>query len=219
MNKLISILLLCLFCSCGNCHIPSKDTEPDSTSASETVKKQWAYMPYDTVFVPDTTINNILFLNNETSIIRNIGNTESLMISDEDYFPYVYFVSKDETQYIKMTIFAGSSLNSFDVFEIGYVRDIQYKIPNKSNFENFYTESGIHLGMHKEEVRKIKGSRFVETKSDGFSIMRYQISEGEKFDGENYKSRFLERNGVGYSASYYFKNNKLVKFSYGFEYP
>jgi hypothetical protein len=221
-NVLLSVFL---FYNCGYSSETDKvdntllfnDTRNNTYAVTE--NKQWDYMQNDPIFVPDTTINRLLFLNNNTSIIKNLCDMKNLMIYDVDYFPYVYFVNRNKNQYIKMTIFAGGSFNTFDVFEIGYLSFIKNDIQNNSDFEYFYTESGICLGMTKAEVKKIKGNSFIETTSNGMTVITYRISENSDFDGENFTSKFLERNGIGYKAIYYFTNNKLVKFEYGFEYP
>jgi hypothetical protein len=219
MYKIIILFVSLIICSDCSSSGTAKTNEDFSNDILNKIK-QWNYMSNDTVFVPDTTINNLLFLNNDMSIINNIGDTKDLMVNEKDYFPYVYFVNKNGNQYIKMTIFAGGSLNSFDIFEIGYVTPfLKNEILNKSHFENFSSESGIHLGMNELELKRIKGNNFTKTQSNGMNVLNYQISEGENFDGENFTSKFLERNGIGYTAFYFFKNDKLVKFSYGFEYP
>ena len=78
----------------------------------------------------------------------------------------------------------------------------------KSDFENFYTESGIKLGVTKEALIKIKGKHYQSENQDNFEILKYSL----------YCDEFGE-DWACYTASYWFKNNKLVKFSYGFGYP
>ena len=217
--KIILLISLFVFSNCGFSNNSKESAQINNTLYTKIVKnKPWAYMQNDTVFIPDTTINKLLLLNNDISVINHIGDTDDLLVHGKDYFPYVYFVNKSGKQYIKMTIFAGGWSNSFDIFEIGNVSFIKNEVLNKSDFEDFYTESGIHLGMSQAEVKKIKGNHFVETIQKEMNIITYRISENSDFDGDNFTSKFLERNGTAYRAEYYFKNNILVKFSYGFEY-
>ena len=168
--------------------------------------------------IPDSTINNQIIIMNDLSVLKTFGYIWNLVLRDPHR---IYFVNKSGTEYLKMTFHSGNSENQFSEFEIGDISLIPENEPiNKSNFEGFYTESGIRLGITKNELIKIKGKNFIAIKNEhNLEGIRYNLESD--YDGYDYifKYEFLERYGYpSYYAFYWFKNNKLVKFEFGFEY-
>jgi hypothetical protein len=164
------------------------------------------------IFEPDTTINNVILLENDVSISKTFGDLMKSLTGYE--LPYVYFSNTLQTQYLKLTFFNGNKRNCFSRFEIGYIADLQnVRVKNSSNFDKFYSETGIVLGMQKSELLEKKGEKYVKTSQNGVILLTYSIDD---FD----KSQFLKRYNMPlYTAEYWFKDNVLIKFAYGFEYP
>ncbi|MDR0828750.1 MAG: hypothetical protein LBN95_01370 [Prevotellaceae bacterium] len=164
------------------------------------------------IFEPDTTVNNVILLENDVSISKTFGDLMKSLTGSE--LPSVYFSNTLKTQYLKLTFFNGNKRNCFSRFEIGYIANLQnVRVENSSNFDKFYSENGIVLGMQKSELLEKKGENYVKTSQNGIILLTYSIDD---FD----KSQFLKRYNMPlYTAEYWFKDNVLIKFAYGFEYP
>ena len=173
-------------------------------------------------FVPDTSVNKILFLHNSSSTMDMFGDISALLQRQGDDFPNVCFVNSDGKEFLRLFLYPGSSSNTISFIEIGFSDHLNKTVPkNKSTYQHFFNESGILLGMSEENVKNIKGYVYFDASFDKFKVLTYIIKE-PPYSVENgiFISKFLEiYNMPNYNASYWFKNNKLVKFSYGFGYP
>jgi hypothetical protein len=157
-------------------------------------------------FRPDSTINNKLYLLDGLSIENELGDLMAQLNEDAD-LPDTYLLSTDGKQYLRLVFFPGSSNNEFATYEVGY-STIKLKNKRKISFKSFQTEKGIRLGLSK--------SKFL-------SIMKNHV----KKKGNTYLLRITKSNDPFlkkydmpiYEAKYFFKNNVLVKFYFGFEYP
>jgi hypothetical protein len=225
MNRVIICLLsLIVFSNCSFSN-NSRESKENNQINNDTIRVNVANINIDsikhkniwitnigfqidtTLFIPDTSVNKVLFLFDYLSTEKIFGDIDKLVIRhhETDDFPDIYFLSSNQKEYLKMVLYPGSSKNEFSKFEIGYSSLLSNNvITNKSSFENFYTESGIRLGITKEELIKIKGEHYQKDNE----IIKYFLYDNE-----------LGEDWACYTAFYYFKNNKLVKFSYGFEYP
>ena len=210
----------------SSCNDTGSTDRVDSTIITSRLKtidlklQQVEYSIYNT-FVPDTSVNNILFLTNSNSTIDMFGDIMSLLQRQDDDFPNVCFVNSDGKEYLRLTLHPGSSFNQISFIEIGFSDHLNNTVPkNKSTYKHFFTESGILLGMSEEKVKSIKGyDVYFRTSFDNFKVLTYIIEE-PFVEQRIFISKFLEiYNTPNYNASYWFKNNKLVKFSYGFAYP
>lgn len=167
--------------------------------------------------VPDTTINNKLFMKNYESTSKFYPKDLNLSIIDNGTreSPFVVFSDKSKTQYLLAYQYEGGTKNSFDSFEIGYFVDDQRlsKVLASNIDENFKTESNLTLGISLEELVKIKGDGYTTKKEKNVSILTYRI--------DNYnESLFLKRYDMpGYFMEFTLKNNKVTKILFGFDYP
>jgi len=74
-------------------------------------------------------------------------------------------------------------------------------------FEYFFTSDKIKLGITKNNLIAIKGNNYKIKKKNYNEILEYRI--------EN--NKFISRYNMPiYIATYYFNNNKLIKFRFGF---
>lgn len=162
---------------------------------------------------PDISINKEVFLRNPISVENVFGNISLLMNQDKN-FPYVYFINRTKKQYLKMVFFPGDVKNSISQFEVGYVLNLENEKLNHISFgDTFVTESGIFLGLSKEEVLRIKGIPSEKIQLDDTLIIKYII--------DNYNtSDFLKKHNMPiYFAEYWIVEDKVIKFKFGFEYP
>ena len=118
----------------------------------------------------------------------------------------LFLLMKIKLKSVKLCLFYGTKRNEFYQAEISPYD--KKTISNPTKYKNFFTESGIKLGISKKDLIKIKGNNFVETNH----VLRYEISDYEK-------SHFLEKYNLPiYFAEYTFDQDKLCKIDFGFEY-
>lgn len=166
--------------------------------------------------VPDTTINGKLFLENYDSLSKFYLDYKSILTTDKiRESPVVIFNNRSKTQYLLAYHYEGGTKNSFDCFEIGYFVDdekLNKIIPYKID-EEFNTESNLGLGISFEKLVKIKGDNYKTQTINGEKVITYRI--------DNYDSSpFLKRyNMPGYFMEFKFKENKVIKITFGFDYP
>ncbi|SHM44385.1 hypothetical protein SAMN05444484_10653 [Flavobacterium chilense] len=166
---------------------------------------------------PDSTINNLLFLENSESLKRFYSKDK--MISTIEKLresPIAVFSNNDKSQYLLAYHYEGNPKDQFSCFEIGYfendkklMQNLNYSIDNKI----FETESKIGLGISLEKLIKIKGDSYVTKQDKDQLIITYRI--------DNYdKSSFLKRyNMPGYFMEFTLKDNMVIKILFGFDYP
>ena len=158
-------------------------------------------------YKPDIEVNNVI-LGDQESVINKFGTLRDKIIEKEE-LPHVSFLNKDKTQKLKMVLFPGSGQNDVYQFCVEYVqKNSNGKILVLDDNE-FYTESGIKLGIMEEELIRIKGTPYRNNNDEiEYRILNYETS------------CFLRKyNLPEYFAIYTFKNNKLIKFHFGFTYP
>lgn len=167
--------------------------------------------------VPDTIINNKLFLENYESLPKFYSDYKNIQSIDRiRQSPVVIFNNKSKTQYLLAYHYEGASKNSFSCLEIGYLVD-DNKVNNKLAYtiddDEFKTESDIGLGISFDKLIKIKGDNYTTQKKNEEIIITYRI--------DNYDSSpFLQRyNMPSYFMAFRVKADKVVKITFGFDYP
>jgi hypothetical protein len=163
-------------------------------------------------FIPDTTVNNILHLNNFESSVRFLSSINELTpIEKERESPILLLTDRTHSKYLLLYQFEGATLSSFSKFEI--INATSYfpeSNPTETIYEDFVTESGLKLNMSMEEVIVMKGNNFVR---DNNSRIIYRVDA-------DIESNFLKRyNMPGYSMECDFKEGRLYKLVFGFDYP
>jgi hypothetical protein len=168
--------------------------------------------------MPDTTINNKLFIQNYNSVTNFYSGDSNFVVIDNGTreTPIVIFSNKDKTQYLLAYQYEGSIKNAFDCFEIGYFKNDKKLSQNYSyNVDDkiFETESKLSLGISLDKLIEIKGDGNITKKDKDKLIVNYRI--------DNYdKSVFLKRyNMPGYFIEFTLKDNIVTKILFGFDYP
>jgi len=167
--------------------------------------------------VPDSTINSKLHLENQESVSRIYDKNKPLTLVERfRESPVVVFLNRSKREYLLAYQYEGNTENTFSSFEIGYVKDEKNLTKVKSTQTNeidFKTESGLHLGMYLENLKKIKGNDFEIITLENFVIVKYKIDNFET-------SPFLTKyNMPGYFIEAHSKNNVISKLKFGFDYP
>ena len=128
---------------------------------------------YKDNIVPDISINDIK-LSDTTAVVLGYSDLKYNVIEGKEALPYAIFTNENKTEILKLYLFYGAKRNEFYQAEISPYD--KKTIPNPTKYANFFTESGIKLGISKKDLIKIKGNIFVETNH----VLRYEISDYEK---------------------------------------
>lgn len=169
-------------------------------------------------FMPDTTINGKLVLENPQSVKAFLSDSQAPGICENRVRPYPFslFMNKTETAYLFAYCYEGSLRNEYSAFEIGYVTDIpplegikHYTVSDSL----FTTETGIKLDMDVHELIKIKSNDFQRTgkTEENGSWLVYRIDA---------QSDFCHKYGMtDYVMKVRVSNGKINRIYFGFEYP
>jgi hypothetical protein len=159
-------------------------------------------------FDPEVSVNGV-FLDDDVSVLRSFGDVNGRLNHDET-LPSWAVLNNDRTQELTLIFFPGHVKNRFHQFQIAYAgRDSKL---TSCKVQDFITNSGIKLGMTKDDVIGKKGSSFQGTDQDTY--ITYIIDNIQNSD-------FLKQ----YNMPYYFARyefdefNRLTKIVFGFEYP
>lgn len=198
---LIFLAFLVLAIACGQ-------SNPTENTTTENEKEKVEDM--EMTFSPDSSISSKIYLHNPSSTRENLGDIMSMVDANKD-LPDAFFKSGEE--YLQVIVFPGNETNSISQFVVGYSSNLpKSEKLNPLEITSLQTESGVELGMIKKDLISIKGSSYKEEMVDGQQRLSYEINEST--------SSFLNRyNMPVYIAEYWFKDDKLYKYKFGFEYP
>lgn len=165
----------------------------------------------------DTINQRLVFQDNESSLLFSPILSDKFVVESCPLFkeiePFVLFVNKYKTEYLKAILWEGQSYFDFYEFEIGKLDSnildnigIPYIILLDSSF---YIDSGLKLGCAKHELVALKGGG----KEEGNIIFYCYHIEGFWDDEPGYDS--------SESCDYYlrclFQKNKLISLRFGYE--
>lgn len=159
----------------------------------------------------DISVSNIYLHNSKTS--EEVLGKEIVLNAEAD-LPYVHYYNKDKTQILTLIFHPGNIKNSFSELNVKKSNPEREKdIHTLKNIKYFVTGKNIKLGIKKNELIKILGEEFTSEVKNGVLMIRYKIDDFKN-------SEFLKAYNMPiYYGEYKFKNNKLIEFSFGFEYP
>jgi len=160
----------------------------------------------------DISVNGIYNGDPESST-RVLGKKITLIESRIE-FPHVNVLNKDKTEVLVLIFHPGDIRNSFNEFRVRPVAPgFNEEAFHLEKVDSFKTGKNISLGLNKGKVVSILGYGFQEKVKGNMKILKYVIDNFES-------SSFLKYYNMPiYYGEYEFKNNKLMKFSFGFEYP
>jgi len=205
MKSITSVFLasLVLAVACGQ-------SKPNENATVENEKEKAEDM--EVIFSPDSSISSKIYLHYPSSTTENLGDIMSMVDANKD-LPDAFFKSQSGEEYLQVIVFPGNEANSISQFVVGYPSNLPKSEKLKPlEMTSLQTESGVKLGMRKKDLISIKGSSYKEEMVDGQQRLSYEISKST--------SSFLNRyNMPVYIAEYWFKEDKLYKYKFGFEYP
>ncbi|MCX8481042.1 MAG: hypothetical protein ORN58_03895, partial [Sediminibacterium sp.] len=168
--------------------------------------------------IPDTTVNMKLKLSNLLSLqqfFSGYKDDQNLIIGLRES-PIAIFFNKSKLEYLFAYQYEGSSKNTFDCFEIGYLKN-ESRLNNvnyyNTSIDSFLTESNLGLGITLDKLESIKGTNYIKTNYADLTKIIYRNSD---FDN----TAFLKRYSMpSYFMEFTLKENKVIMLKYGFDYP
>lgn len=157
----------------------------------------------------DTTVNAKLKLLDPASIREIIGDQRKNIIEDQQA-SRVQLTNKTNSEYLILYHLDGANGNSFNEFEVGRLMG-NHNAFKTTMITSFYTESGVHLGMSVDSLMALKGKTFKRTDAKENTTLSYRVT-----DTHALHSILKRYNMPFYEAHYFFKENKLIKFVFGF---
>ena len=152
--------------------------------------------------VKDYSINDTLFIENEPSILKSVGDLKKYYVETYEDGETVYMLNKDRNECLKMIYSPGNSINSFAEFEV-LSNHAPRKLFYQSKFASFATESGVRLGMPDSAFFRIKGKpQNTRKQADGTVVYEYRSADD-----------------VLYYFRAWIKNGVVQKFRFGLENP
>ncbi len=165
----------------------------------------------DKYFTPDTSVNEIC-LYDSTTLLKVIPDV-SKYINHAGPGAKAIFLNNNSTEKITLIFHAGGNRNEVAEFKIELTETKNFLLPIIDTIKSFKTNSGIMLGIDQQTLIKNIGNDFEIKKDNEKESLIYKINDFET-------SEFLcEYNMPEYYAEYEFKNQKLIMFKFGFEYP
>ena len=159
----------------------------------------------------DISVNNI-FLIDKPSQEKILGKNVKFVEQDDSH-PTVIFTSSSGNEFLSIITFEGGSGEVYE-FEISYSTKTKTLAPKLKNIRNFHSGKNIQLGMSKTQLFSTLGKPQLHSSKGKLETYEYRIEDLES------KNKFLTYYNMPiYFGNYTFKNNKLIKFRFGFEYP
>jgi len=185
--------------------ISSPKTDKELSEKKEASPKEKTACIFDN---PDTSLSSIKLRDTEST--RKVLKVRQLN-GDTTY----NFYGHDKSQLLSVTVYPGDYYSQVSVFQIKYAANANTEAA-PTTLDSFVTEKGIRLGLTKNEVTSKLGSCYTTSDSTKNSItFNYKLETPN-----DSRTRLLERQNMPtYYAIYKFKNNKLINFEFGFEYP
>lgn len=160
---------------------------------------------------PDLSISGI-HLTDSDSAIRVVGASPPL-VETEDDLPHARFVSTNGSQELVLFSHYGAMSDEYAEAEVR-VAGPEALALTYLPVESFKTGRGVELGMSSAQVLGLFGSCLKSRQKSGSGLfLEYEIENAD---------RDSELKGYGfpiYYAEYEFKNDKLIRYRFGFAYP
>ncbi len=157
---------------------------------------------------PDTSLSNIKLRDAESAAkVLNVNRLNG----DTTY----HLLTKDKTQLLGVEVHPGDYYNQISIFQIKYADKMNQRASTLP-VDKFKTEKGIRLGLTTKEVISRLGNCYFTSDSTSENIsINYRLESPQ-----DSRTNLLERQNMPiYYATYRFRNDKLVEFEFGFEYP
>lgn len=165
-------------------------------------------------FTMEESVCNIFLQDDRTTTkVLGAGIWEKHFEAD-GMFPRIECINENGTQGLRLFFHYGGSKNvvdEFELFEIGK----GYKKPSRAIILKeceFKSGNRIALGMSKQQIIDIIGKRFISVREKEDEVMKYYTADQNATVLKKYR-------GVAYFITCRLKNNRLVQYNFGLEYP
>jgi hypothetical protein len=158
---------------------------------------------------PDTSIHNVILcdINSSLSVLGNHWE----LIEDNIDMPHQNFSNAHGTQFLRCFFHYGDGRYAYSEFEVSYLCN-EPKMEALSDAE-FISGNNIRLGMPRDSVVAAIGNCYLSDTVNHNPVLRYIADDF-------LHNAFLQHwNYPKYYAHYEFKEEKLIRFRFGFEYP
>jgi len=167
-------------------------------------------------FQYDTAVGGIR-LQKPESITTILGNNAwEKRFEDDDDFGYIRIqcLNADASQLLRIGFFEGGSVNEAQVFQVSYKPKSYHSTGKtiKTKLPGFVSSLKIKLGMSEQEVKKAIGPNAKLTQAKGLKSFKWHTTDPKSPILKNYQA-------IGYSIEAQFIGNKLVQYTFGFDYP
>ena len=182
--------------------------EPDKNLREKYEEQQKVKIPTCVFDNPDTSLSNIKLRDVESA-------TTVLKVKRLNGDTTYNFCTQDKRQILSVTVHPGDYYSQVSIFQVKYSDSKNLKTTSLS-IDNFSTEKNIKLGLTKKEVVSMLGHCYSASDSTNKGIsISYRLE-----NPQDSRTKLLERQNMPiYYAIYIFRNDKLVEFEFGFEYP
>jgi hypothetical protein len=159
----------------------------------------------------ETDINGVR-LGDEASAERVLGAAETLPFDGDDR-PTLLLFNRERSEMAILTQYPGAVRGSFSVIEVRSAVGASRRPGKMLEADHLVSERGVRIGVSQEFVIDLLGLCFTPKKTKGGRMtIRYETEDRDH--------PFLKRVGMpNYFAEYTFRNNRLVAFRYGSDYP
>ena len=157
---------------------------------------------------PDTSLSNIKLRDAESA-------TTVLKVKQLNGDTTYNFNTTDKTEILIVTVHPGDYYSQVSIFHVKYGNNKKLKTATLP-IDHFKTEKNIKLGLTKKEVVAILGNCYSTSDSTNKNVtINYRLESPN-----DSRTKLLERQNMPiYYGTYVFKNDKLIEFEFGFEYP
>lgn len=157
---------------------------------------------------PDTSLSGIKLIDAKSAtLILKVKRLNG----DSTY----HFYTTDKKEDLGVTVHPGDGYSRVGIFQVKYAGDLKSKATSLA-IKHFATEKRIKLGLLKNEVISRLGSCYTINDSTKNTIeINYKLERPQ-----DSRTKLLQRQNMPiYYATYKFRNDKLIEFEFGFEYP
>jgi hypothetical protein len=151
-------------------------------------------------------------LDDEASAERVLGALDALPVTGDDMKTLLLF-NREKSEVAALTQYPGAVRGAFAVIEVRSAVGASRRPGKTLDAEHLSSERGVRLGVPQQFVIDLLGLCFTPKKTKGGRMtIRYET--------EDPGHPFLKRVGMpNYFAEYTFRNDRLVAFRYGSDYP
>lgn len=159
-------------------------------------------------YLPDVSISKIKLL--DTLGVEKYIGSQVIYKLNNGLPRSISFSSSNFNQTLEIYHHPGANKNEFSEFRVYYSYEKNDSILDDIEF---ITESGICLGITKKSIQEIKGPPKNIILDDKIEIYEYSVNDFSS-------SLFLKKyNMPEYQSKYFFKDDILIRFHFGFIYP